>query len=155
MRPGMTDQLSGIRRILDEIIAPELREGYPSQVLRGVVKNLAMLEGAWVRILPFLEWDSAATAALLQQAIPHVDDALAHLITGLVGHELPSGSLADLEQRNTDLRGLLADAIHELVGRTAAADVSQSIKDHLLERTRRYPFRMAIAAPTSAKGAEG
>lgn len=148
----MTDQLSGIRRILDQIIAPELREGYPSQVLRGIAKNLAMLEGAWSRILPFLEWDTTATAVLLEQAAPHVDDALAQRITEGVGQELPSGSLEDLEQRNTELRGLLAEAIHALAQREEAAAVRQRIKEHLVERTRRYPFRMAIAAPTSAKG---
>ncbi len=148
----MTDQLSGIRRILDQIIAPELREGYPSQVLRGVVKNLAMLEGAWSRILPFLEWDTSATAALLEQAAPHVDCALGKRITEAVTAELPSGSLEDLEQRNTELRGLLAEVIHQLAQRDEAAAVQQRIKEHLVERTRRYPFRMAIAAPTSAKG---
>ncbi len=152
MRPGMTDQLSGIRRILDEIIAPELREGYPSQVLRGIVKNLAMLEGAWVRILPFLEWDTTATAVLLDEARPQVDDDLAQRIADALGQELPSRSLQDLEQRNVELRGLLADAIHQLARREQGAGVHQRIKDHLLERTRRYPFRMAIAAPTSAKG---
>jgi hypothetical protein len=152
VRPGMTDQLSGIRRILDEIIAPELREGYPSQVLRGIVKNLAMLEGAWVRILPFLEWDTTATAALLQDAAPHVDTALAQSISDAVARELPSNSPEDLEQRNVELRGLLADAIHQLAQREEARDVQQHIKEHLVERTRSYPFRMAIAAPTSAKG---
>lgn len=151
MRPGMTDQLSGIRRILDEIIAPELREGYPSQVLRGVVKNLAMLEGAWVRILPFLEWDNAATAALLEGAVPHVEDALAERIREGLTQQSSSTSLEALEQRNVDLRGLLADAIHQLAHREEASGVQQRIKDHLMERTRSYPFRMAIAAPTSAK----
>jgi hypothetical protein len=147
----MTDQLSGIRRILDEIIAPELREGYPSQVLRGIVKNLAMLEGAWVHILPFLEWDTTGTAALLEDAGPHVDDDLGQRITDAVKQELPSSSLEDLERRNSELRGLLAEAIHQLAPQTDAAALQQRIKEHLVERTRRYPFRMAIAAPTSAK----
>lgn len=151
MRPGMTDQLSGIRRILEQIIAPELREGYPSQVLRGIVKNLAMLEGAWSRILPFLEWDTTATAALLEEAAPHVDGGLAQRITEKVRQELPSGSLEDLEQRNTELRALLVEAIQQL-GQKDDGEGLQRIEDHLMERTRRYPFRMAIAAPTSAKG---
>lgn len=154
MRPGMTDQLSGIRRILDQIIAPELREGYPSQVLRGIVKNLAMLEGAWTRILPFLEWDTTATAALLEEAAPHVDGTLSQRITETVSRGLPSGSLEDLEQRNTELRGLLAEAIHQLA-RQDDAGVLQRIKEHLVERTSRYPFRMAVATPTGAKRAKG
>jgi hypothetical protein len=151
VRPGMTDQLSGIRRILEEIIAPELREGYPSQVLRGIVKNLAMLEGAWVRILPFLEWDNPATAALLEEAAPHVDAGLRQRITESLVRGVHSGSLEELEQRNTELRGLLADAVHQLARQEDAAAVRRHIRDHFLERTRRYPFRMAIAAPTSAK----
>lgn len=150
MRPGMTDQLSGIRRILDEIIAPELREGYPSQVLRGVVKNLAMLEGAWVRILPFLEWDIAATTALLQHAASHVDGELGGRITAMAGRELPSRSLDDLDHHSNELRGLLAEVIPQLAQHDDAAQL-QRIKEHLVERTGRYPFRMAIAAPTSVK----
>lgn len=153
MRPGMTDQLSGIRRILDQIIAPELREGYPSQVLRGIVKNLAMLEGAWSRILPFLEWDTTVTAALLEEAAPHLDEALAQRITHQVRQELPSGSLEDLEQRNAELRGLLGEAIHQLAQQDGGAGL-RPIKEHLVERTRRYPFRMAIATPTGAKSAK-
>ncbi len=151
MRPGMTDQLSGIRRILEEIIAPELREGYPSQVLRGVVKNLGMLEGAWVRILPFLEWDTPATASLLEEAAPHVDADLRQRITNALARDLAAGSLEELEERNTELRGLLADAVHQLAQQEDAAAVRGHIRDHFVERTRRYPFRMAIAAPTSAK----
>ena len=147
----MTDQLSGIRRILDEIIAPELREGYPSQVLRGVVKNLAMLEGAWVRILPFLEWDTQATAALLEAAAPLVDDDLAQRIEGSLSQGPWARSLEELEQHNTDLRGLLTEVIAQLPEGGETAQVQEQIKAHLVERTGRYPFRMAIAAPTSAK----
>jgi hypothetical protein len=148
----MTDQLTGIRRILEQIIAPELREGYPSQVLRGIVKNLAMLEGAWTRILPFLEWDTTATAALLDEAAPNLDGDLARRIGEKVRQELPSGSLEDLEQRNTELRGLLAEAIHQLAQQDGGAGLAR-IEEHLVERTRRYPFRMAVATPTGAKRA--
>lgn len=151
MRPGMTDQLSGIRRILDEIIAPELREGYPSQVLRGVVKNLAMLEGAWGKILPFLEWDTSGTARLLEQAAPHLDAPLAGRVRDAVQRGLPSASLEDLERADTELRGLLVETIDALA-QPDREDVRRAITAHLLERTRRYPFRMAIAAPTSDKG---
>jgi hypothetical protein len=151
MRPGMTDQLAGIRRILDEIIAPELREGYPSQVLRGIVKNLAMLEGAWVRILPFLEWDTEATVLLLEDAAPLVRGELREEIRAALQQGPSARSLEDLEERNTGLRSLLTAAIPQLAALEEGSEVLQRVKDHLLERTSRYPFRMAIAAPTSAK----
>lgn len=151
MRPGMTDQLAGIRRILDEIIAPELRDGYPSQVLRGVVKNLAMLEGAWTRIAEFLEWDTAATASLLQEAKPYVDGELWHRITEVLDVAAHGSSSEDMERHDDELRELLVEAIRQLAERPEAAGVWQRIKEHLVERTHQYPFRMAIAAPTQAK----
>jgi hypothetical protein len=150
MRPGMNDQLAGVRRILEEIIAPELRPGYPSQVLRGVVKNLAMLEGAWASVAPFLEWDSEATASLLRDAAPHVDEELRRRIGETLEAGACDGSVEALEQRNETLRGLLAEAIPQLARHgDGAADAHERVKAHLRERTREYPFRMAVAAPTS------
>jgi hypothetical protein len=152
VRPGMTDQLTGIRRILHDIIAPELREGYPSQVLRGVVKNLSMLEGAWTRIVPFLEWDNAATADLLRDARPHLGAVLTGHVDRMSKDGITDGSPEALERRNDELRSLLADVIRELADEDQAGEVRESIKRHFVERSLRYPFRMAIAAPTSAKG---
>ena len=151
MRPGLTDQLAGIRRILDEIIAPELRPGYPSQVLRGIVKNLAMLEKAWPRVLPFLEWDTETTARLLADLAPFVDDALRSRIAEQVGRDTPR-TLEALERRDDELRGLLTEAIPRIEGRDDAADVRRRVTEHLVERMDRYPFHMAVAAPTKAKG---
>lgn len=150
MRPGVNDTLAGIRRILDDIIAPEVREGYPTQVLRGVVKNLAMLENAWGGVLPFLQWDNDATATLLPDVAEHVDAGLAFRIAHAAEHSTERLSATAMEERNTALRGLLAEAIPQLMRSDEAADVRRRITDHLVERMDRYPFRMAVAAPTRA-----
>jgi len=147
----MTDQLAGVRRILDEIIAPELREGYPSQILRGIIKNLEMLEGAWGCIVPFLEWDNDATASLLEDSAPLVSGDLREEIRVALGQGTSARSPEDLEAHNTCLRGLLAAAIPHMAGREDSFEVLRRIRDHLVERTSRYPFRMAIASPTRAK----
>lgn len=151
MRPGVTDQLAGIRRILDETIGPELRPGYPSQMLRGVVKNLAMLEQAWPRVLPFLVWDADATAALLREATPYLDGDLAERVSDAVTGQPDPLSFDAVDAHHAELRALLADAIPQLTQRDDAAAVTARIKDHLVERMGRYPFRMALAAPTRDK----
>lgn len=151
MRPGMTDQLAGIRRILTDIIGPELREGYPSQVLRGVVKNLAMLEGAWPHITGFLEWDNAETATLLRQLQPEVPPSLARQITTALAQDLTDGSATSLEQQNDALRSLLSQAIDHLPAGSASADARRQITSHFMARSEQYPFRMAIATPTGTK----
>lgn len=150
MRPGVSDTLAGIRRILDDIIAPEVREGYPTQVLRGVVKNLAMLENAWVGVLPFLQWDNDATAALLDDAAEYVDAGLASRIAQSREHDTDLLSATAMEERNAALRGLLAEVIPQLMHRDHAADVQRRVTEHLIERMNRYPFSMAVAAPTRA-----
>ena len=102
--------------------------------------------------LKFLDWDTAATAGLLEQAGDQVDADLAQRIAAALGQQNAARSLDELEARNGELRGLLVEVVSQLAGRPEAAGVQRTIRDHLLERTRRYPFRMAIAAPTSAKG---
>jgi len=147
----MSDQLAGIRRILEEIVAPELRPGYPTQMLRGVVKNLAMLESSWSSVLPFLQWDTEATAALLREAAPYVDEGLRARIAQAEQSEHEVLSVEVLDERNTELRGLLAEAIGQLMLREDASDLQARVKEHLVTRMSRYPFRMAVAAPTKKR----
>lgn len=151
MRPDMTDQLAGVRRILNDIIAPELREGYPSQVLRGVVKNLMMLESAWPKIISFLEWDIEQTEALLRGMAPFLDDSMKSRVLAALEGGLDERSPDELDRRNTEVRQVLADAIPQLLQREEAAPVVAQVKEHLVQRMSQYPFRMAISTPTSAK----
>lgn len=151
MRPDMTDQLAGVRRILNDIIAPELREGYPSQVLRGVVKNLMMLEGAWPKIISFLEWDIEQTEALLRGMAPFLDDSMKSRVLAALEGGLDERSPEELDRRNAEVRQVLADAIPQLLRREDASPVVAQVKEHLVQRMSQYPFRMAISTPTSAK----
>ena len=152
MRPGVSDQLRGIRRILEDVIAPELRTGYPSQTLRGVVKNLAMLERAWSRVHPFLVWDTGETAKLLTEAVEFVDEGLSTRISRALSQEIADHlSMEQLEERNALLRELLGEAIAGLADRPHTEELLSRIKDHFVERMDRYPFRMALARPTSDK----
>lgn len=151
MRPDMTDQLAGVRRILTDIIAPELREGYPSQVLRGVVKNLTMLEAAWPKITSFLEWDIEQTEALLHEMTPFLADTTKSRVVDCLNGGSDVRSVEELDRRNAEVRQALADAIPQLLQRDDAAPVVARVKEHLMLRMSRYPFRMAISTPTSAK----
>lgn len=148
----MADQLRGIRRILEDVIAPELRTGYPSQTLRGVVKNLTMLEQAWSRVHPFLLWDTGETAKLLAETVEFVDDGLSTRISEALSQEVADPlSMEQLEERNALLRELLGEAIAGLADRPHTEELMSNIRDHFVERMGRYPFRMALARPTSDK----
>jgi hypothetical protein len=77
MRPSVTEQLEGLRRILAETIAPEIAAPYPAEILGSVMMSLDALTRAWYAVPPYLAWDIAATEALLTKAKPFLDKALA------------------------------------------------------------------------------
>src|SRR5262245_65742470 len=84
MHPTITEQLRGYSRILDEVVAPAVDRGYPSDVLAGIIANLRRLAGFWDRVLPFLEWDNRATAAVLLDAVPLLGPELATRVRSAV-----------------------------------------------------------------------
>jgi hypothetical protein len=147
MRPTISEQLTGLRRILDEVVAPEVDVPYPAETLRGVIANLEMLARAYTNVGPFLAWDNAATKALLAAARGVVDAGLAsHIDDALFLPDVDALDLDALDARNTLLRGLLAAAIAPLAGGGGAtATVYASVCVHLRERMARYPFTMTTS----------
>ena len=118
MHPSVTEQLRGMRRTLTEVVAPDLAHPYPTEVLRGVVAALEGLERSWVRVLPFLAWDNAETAALLRERVAPVVDAP------------------------------LADAVPQLTaGGDATAGAHAAVVAHLRARIERYPLTMNAPMP--------
>lgn len=142
MRPNVTEQLEGMCRILETAIAPELKHGYTLETLRSLIANVRMLGRAWHQLLPFLHWDNAATAALLDAARASVDSALRLRIESALA-EVPADPADALaaEVRNDRLRALLVESLSD----TSA--LQERIADHLAERSRRYPLRLTGAVP--------
>jgi hypothetical protein len=151
MRPTIAEQLRGLRRILAEVVTPEVGSAYPADMLQGVIANLEMLERALPAVAPFLAWDNEATAALLERAAPLLGEPISARVAEL--RAAPPVDPLDLEalhERNIALRGLLAEAVAPLAdgGPSAAARYGE-LRAHLRARMDRYPLSMAASMPSA------
>ena len=63
MRPTITEQLDGLRRILEEVVAPEVKDPYPADILAGVCATLETLAVGWSEVPAFLRWDAEASCS--------------------------------------------------------------------------------------------
>jgi hypothetical protein len=157
VRPTVSEQLAGVRRILAEVIAPEVTGAYPVDMLRGVLANLEMLERSWMQIGPFLVWDNAGTERVLEHAAAVVDDETAArvraaLVAAPTEADAAGQDVDALEAHNTVLRGLLAEIVPQLAGGgepTAAAYAE--LRAHLRERIGRFPLTMNAPMPGAAR----
>jgi hypothetical protein len=143
VRPTVEEQLAGSRRILEDVIAPELSGAGAVESLNGLVKNLELLERSWTRVLPFLHWDNEHTAVLLRDARAGLPAVLADRITA----DAPVGDPFDVaaaQDRNDRLRGLLSEVV-AVVDTDAAA--YRAIVEHMRTRTGRFPLRMVPDLP--------
>ncbi|MCU1373981.1 MAG: hypothetical protein JWO68_1267, partial [Actinomycetia bacterium] len=110
MRPDVTEQLTGIRQVLADVVAPHVTDPYPADVLAGVLAALDLLADAWAQVPKFLCWDSAATAhvlALVGQPVPPMPDDLF--------------DLAAVQTHHREVRGLLEAAMPAILDHEAAA----------------------------------
>lgn len=153
MRPTISEQLAGVRRILAEVIAPEVTGAYPVDMLRGVLANLEMLEHSWTTVGPFLAWDNAGTERVLEHVAPLVDAASGDRIrAALVAAPKDNADVDALDAHNTALRELLAEAIPELAaGGERTADAYAEVRAHLRERIGRFPLSMNAPMPGAAR----
>lgn len=158
MRPTISEQLRGMRRVLAEVVAPEVTGAYPADMLRGVLATLEVLERSWTRVAPFLAWDNERTEALLRSIAPHVSrDLAARIDAALVAPPADVLDVDALDARNTDLRALLADAVPALATADAttsaaadgAAAVYAEVRAHLRERVERFPLSASAPMPGS------
>jgi hypothetical protein len=150
MRPTIQEQLRETQRILTDVISPCIRDEHPAQLLAYLVSNLRMLEDSWNRILPFLHWDNAQTAGLLQALCGKVDPALAAAIRAALEINSPDSlDIEAVERRNVLLRDLLT----RCVTTCDVADLAP-VRAHLLERATRFPMRPAPRFPASNEGTQ-
>jgi hypothetical protein len=149
VRPTISEQLAGIRRVLVDVVSPEVQGAYPVDILRGVVANLEMLERSWTQVMPFLAWDNAETARVLDGAKACVEDPLRLRIDATLSHSEPDPlDAVALDAHNTELRALLADAIPTLAaGGPACAAPYAAVRAHLRERIERFPLSMSAPMP--------
>lgn len=153
MRPDVGEQLEGLRRILEEVIAPELHDPYPLDILGGVCATLETLSSGWREVPAFLQWDAEMSAALLRQVLTSVvelGDALDDELRAVVFEEPPDAAdLTALEARHVRVRQALANAIPLIMDRDELRELRTYLAAHLRERAQRYPLK-AVWRPAGA-----
>jgi hypothetical protein len=148
MYPTPSDQLREIRRVLGDVVLPEVAGAYARETLEAALATLGMLEGAWDRVLPFLRWDNDRVAELLVELGPAVDADLAGRISAAASAARPDPADFDAShRRNLDLRGLLATAVPTLAA-SAGGGLPEPLVAYIRERIARYPFSATAVLPT-------
>lgn len=126
MRPTVSEQLSGLRRLLSEVVQPEVSDPYAADVLAGALTTLDLLADAWARVPSFLRWDIVSTGEVLD-------------LVGVARPALPD-DLLDLEalhECHRRTRELLVEAMPQVLERPEAGTaVVQLFRD----RVARYPI---------------
>jgi hypothetical protein len=145
MRPDVSEQLDGLRQILERVIAPELHDPYPLDILAGVTATLETLSTAWRQVPAFLSWDSEMSAALLRQVLTsdvELDDAVDDKVRAVVLEDAPDPSdVAALEARNQRVREALSAAMPTIMEAGELRELRTYLAAHLRERANRYPLK--------------
>ena len=100
---------------------------------------------------PFLVWDNAATAALLDAIaarVPALRDAATPDAPDEPAEPIAAGELAALDAVNEQLRARLAEAVPVLAAEAQFADLHAAVVAHLRERITRYPYTSTGSLPS-------
>jgi hypothetical protein len=163
MRPNISEQLDGLRRILAEVVAPDVQDPYPADILAGVIASLDGIGRAWYEVPLYLHWDSEATAEILASALPVFPRHLAAAVHAAAGGDLAvraaaGGDLAApqatpfdlgaLEQRHQRMRAALALAVPAILADPELAPVRTRMVQLFRERAQRFPLALSARPAT-------
>jgi hypothetical protein len=140
MFPTVGEQLRQTRRILTDVVAPEVSDDYAVAALDDVLATLQVLETAWDRIMPFLHWDNDQVAALLDDSAVDADLAGRIAVARATDPPDPLDFLA-VHGRNLELRALLCEVISQL------GPDAYGVTAYLRERISRYPMTPSSSLP--------
>jgi hypothetical protein len=154
MRPTVTEQLSGIRKILERLVAPEVTDEYVAAQLQTVLGALDGLAARWRTVLPALIIDIGELETLLHEALPQLrgdatggpgseESELAEGIERSLGAPaVPPSSFDEVHERHVELRALLVRLIRFLdssAGDEASNALRGQIRAHLRASMDRLP----------------
>lgn len=158
MRPTVTEQLEGLVRILQDVVAPEVADPYPADILAGVCATLEALATGWSAVPAFLRWDAAASAQLLSEVFAaggqHLTGELADEVRSAVAASPPDpADLTALEAHHRRLRAALELAIPVITEHEELSAARTHLAAVLRERAERYPLKTVWRppAPTPAR----
>jgi hypothetical protein len=141
MRPNVSEQLDGIRRVLTQVIAPHVTDPYAASVLNGLLGALGSLAAGWSFVPQFLRWDTDGTATVLTAARPYLDEGLTAELDEVLEHA-PDGDcdVLVLELHHRRLRALLERAVPAIIEQPI---IRSLLVGHLRARIQRFPLSMA------------
>lgn len=125
MHPTVSEQLAGLGKALAEVVAPEVTNPYPADVLNGVIGALDTLARAIGELPAYLRWDAEETAAILSRV-------------GVTAPPAPGGGdLAAIEVHHAAVRSLLESAIPAI---RADPEADAAAVAHFRARIERFPI---------------
>jgi hypothetical protein len=147
VHPSVPEQLAGLRRILADVVAPEVVDPYPTDILAGVMAAMEGLERGWYEVPRYLRWDADATADLLMAARPDLDQELGKEIATVCSASLSDPlDLRALEAHHERLRALLARAAPAI---NAHPELHERLAELFKQRAQRFPFGLIAQRPSS------
>src|SRR5437899_4710506 len=118
-----------MRRVLQDVVAPELDGAYARDILEGVMSTLDALADSWMDVPAFLRWDADEMERLLDgHDVPAPDDRL---------------DVRALEVWHAQLRWSLQEHVLELLDGPKAGELTA----HLKARAERFPVRPETRMP--------
>jgi hypothetical protein len=139
MRPTVEEQLEGIRRILEDVVVPQVNDPYAADVLAGALATLEVLAEAGPGVVEFMRWDTAASLdvlAMVDVSPPTApDDPL---------------DLAAVAGHHAAVRALLEASVPLI---REHADADRAFVSLMEERCARYPFVARYRGGTGAHAA--
>ena len=145
MHPTVDEQLRGIRRLLQIVVADEPLSPSSTEVLADATRMLRRLEASWGHVLAFLVADNQAMVGLLSDVAPLLGaDLGTDIAATLAAHRAAPGQ-RDLDvgvahERNMALRALLARAVTTLPDDDTGRSARVAITAHLRQRLDRHPM---------------
>jgi hypothetical protein len=142
MRPTVSEQLEGLRRILDDVVAPAVDGLYPADVLGGVLASLDAIAAGWAEVPSFLVWDAYESLELLRAAANDAD-TLARVRALDAAAPSDALDLHAVEEHHARVRATLAAAAPSI----AIGPLADRLAAHLRARVDRYPIRVVHRLP--------
>jgi hypothetical protein len=129
MTPDVPGQLLGIRRILAEVISPQVTDPYAASVLHESLATLAVLAAAYEDAGPFLRWDAAEASEILRRI-------------GIAVAQFPpeAGGFDVLEGYHRTVRAQLELSIPDI---RSDVEASEALVAYFRTRATRFPFTSA------------
>jgi hypothetical protein len=138
VRPTVSEQLNGIRRVLGQAVAPHISDPYALNILDGLLAALGSLAAGWAQVPQFLRWDADGTVAVLTAARAILDEGMTVELSVLVDDAPDNdGDVLALETHHRRLRKLLEQAVPAIVEDPGSRAL---LVAHLRARIKRFPL---------------